>query len=69
VTHIPIPPLGSPIPIGGFNTYIAELKKETGIEDPFSLTLDEGGITYFAGAFWALGGSRLFSRRYMAAAL
>ena len=30
--------------IGGFNTYIAELKKEAGIEDPFSLALDEGGI-------------------------
>jgi len=35
----------------------------------FSFALGEGGITYFAGAFWALGGSRLFSRRYMAAAL
>lgn len=69
MTHIPIPPLGSPISIGGVNTDIAELKKATGIDDLFSLTLPEGGIIYFAGAFWALGGSRLFSRRYAAAAL
>ena len=68
MTHIPIPPLGSPVSIGGV-TYIAALKKTTGIDHLFSLGPGEGGIIYFAGAFWALGGSRLFSRRYMAAAL
>jgi hypothetical protein len=40
VTHIPIPALRSPIFFAGVNTYIAELKKTTGIDYLFSLTLD-----------------------------